>query len=139
MTSNTVKLLVFLTLLVHGIGHLQGVVSGLGVQFREKSSTQSWLLKNSSEGVNRIICLILYLGAAVFGILAALSFKDVTLSHSLWQAFALTAAILSTLCLVIFPSALAMFFNKVGAIAVNLLIYYSILFQGGFPQAAFIE
>ena len=137
MTAKTVKLIVFLTLLVHGIGHLQGVVSGLGVQFRANSTTRSWLLKSSSDGLNRIICLILYLGAAIFGILAALSFKDVIIAQGLWQTFALITAILSTLCLVMFPSALAMFFNKAGAIAVNLLIYYSILFHGAFPQAAF--
>ena len=139
MTTKTVRLIVFLTLLIHGIGHLQGVISGLGVKFREKSTTRSWLMKGSSDKVNRITCLILYLGAALFGIMAALSFKDLLLPHHLWQTFALITAFLSTLCLVLFPSALAMFFNIIGAIAVNLIIYYSILFNGAFPSAAFNE
>ena len=137
MTTKTVKLLVFLTILVHGIGHLQGVVSGLGVKFRENSTTRSWLLKGSSDSLNRTTCLILYLGASLFGIMAALSFKDFLLPHHIWQTFALISAFISTLCLVLFPSALAMFFNKIGAIAVNLIIYYSILFNGAFPNAAF--
>ena len=137
MTTKTVKLLVFLTLLVHGIGHLQGVVSGLGVKFNENSKTQSWLLKGSSERVNRIACLALYLGAALFGIMAALSFRAFLLPHHIWQTFAFISAIFSTFCLVLFPDALAMFFNKIGAIAVNLLIFYSIPFNGMFPSAAF--
>jgi hypothetical protein len=137
MTTKTVKLLVFLTLLVHGVGHLQGVVSGFGVKFRENSTTRSWLLKSGSDGFNRITCIILYLGAALFGIMAALSFKDFIIPQSLWQTFALISAFFSTLCLVLFPYALAMFFNKAGAIIVNLIIYYSILFRGAFPDAAF--
>ena len=137
MAPKTVKLLVFLALLVHGIGHLQGVVSGFGVKLSDKSTYRSWLLKGSSDDTNRIICITLYLGAALFGIIAALGFKDFIVAHSLWQTFALIAAILSTLCLVLFPYALAMFFNKAGAILMNLLIYYSILFGGAFPDAAF--
>jgi len=137
MTTKTVKLLVFLALLVHGIGHLQGVVSGLGVKFKENSSTRSWLLKGCSDKVNRITCLFLYSGAALFGIMSALGFKDFLIPHHFWQAFALISAFISSLCLGMFPSALAIFFNKIGAIAVNLLIYYSILFHGAFPSAAF--
>jgi hypothetical protein len=139
MTTKTIRLIVFLTLLVHGIGHLQGVVSGLGVKFNETSSTRSWLLKGAGEKLNRITCMLLYFGAALFGIIAALSFKDFLLPAQLWQTFALVSAFLSTLCLVLFPSALAMFFNKIGAIAVNLIIFYSILLNGAFPAAAFNE
>ena len=137
MTTKTVKLLVFLALLIHGIGHLQGVVSGLGVKFNETSSKKSWLLKGNSNHVNRITCLILYMGAALFGIMAALGFKDFLLPHSIWQLFALISAIISSFCLILFPNALAMFFNKIGAIVVNLIIFYSILFHGAFPSAAF--
>jgi hypothetical protein len=50
--------------------------------------------------------------------------------ESLWQSLALVTAFISTLCLVLFPNALAMFFNKAGAIAVNLIIYYSVLSAG---------
>lgn len=139
MTTKTIKLLAFLALLVHGIGHIQGVVGSLGVKFNESSSYISWLLKGLGENANRTICLILYLGAAVCGILAAMSLLDFLIPVTSWQILALTTAIISTVCLVLFPNALAMFFNKIGAIVVNLAIYYSILFNGHWPAAIFEE
>lgn len=137
MTTKTVKLLVLITLLVHGIGHIQGVIAGLGVKFTGNTSNISWLLKGLGYDTNRIICIILYLGAALTGILAGLGFKGILVQETAWQVFALASAFFSTACLVLFPNALAMFFNKIGAIAVNLIIYYSILFNGAFPSAAF--
>jgi hypothetical protein len=75
MSPKTVKLLAFLALLVHGIGHLQGVVSSTGVKFRSSSSNRSWLLRGLGDQWNKLICLVLYLAAGVLGILAALSFN----------------------------------------------------------------
>lgn len=137
MSTKTIKLIALLVLLVHGIGHIQGVVSGFGIKFNESTSNQSWLLKGVNDKTNRILCVVLYLAAAALGLLAALSFKDLLVPVTLWQTLALVTAILSTLSLVLFPKALAMFFNKAGAIAVNLIIYYSILFNGNWPSAIF--
>lgn len=137
MSAKTIKILVFLTLLVHGIGHIQGVVSSLGVKFKDSDSNLSWILKGLGVNTNHIICLLLYLGAALFGIVTALCFKDWLFSGCNWQSFALITALISTASLVLFPNALAMFFNKAGAAAVNLIIYYSILFNGQWPSAAF--
>lgn len=137
MTSKTVKLLVLIALLVHGIGHFQGVISGIGVKFTGQTSNISWLLKGMGVTTNRILCIILYLGAFSVGILAGLGFKGILIPEESWQIFALIAAFFSTASLVLFPNALAMFFNKAGAIVVNLVIYYSILFNGQWPSAAF--
>lgn len=137
MTTKTIKLLVFITLLVHGIGHIQGVIAGLGVKFNESGTNISWLLKGLGENTNRMLCLALYLGASIIGILAALSFKGWLFPDGNWQLLALITAIISSCSLVLFPNALAMFFNKIGAIAVNLIIYYSILFNGNWPTAVF--
>jgi len=137
MTSKTVKLLVLITLLVHGIGHIQGVVSGFGVKFTGNTSNVSWLLKGMTESTNRVLSIILYLGAALTAMLAAMAFKDILLPTSAWQTLALISAFFSTVSLVLFPQALAMFFNKIGAIAVNLIIYYSILFHAHWPALAF--
>ncbi len=137
MTTKTIKLIAFLALLVHGIGHFQGVVAGFGVRFNKNTSTVSWLLKGFGENTNHIMCMVLYLGAGICGILAALGMNNLLVPVSAWQLLALITAILSTVCLVLFPKALAMFFNKIGAIAVNLIIYYSILFNGEWPTALF--
>jgi len=137
MSANSVKLIAFLALLVHGIGHLQGAISSSGVKFRTSTSNSSWLLKGVDEKWNKLICLVLYLAASVLGIFAALSLRGVLGPESQWTSLAMVCAIFSTLGLVLFPKALAMFFNKVGAIAVNLIIFYSILFNGSWPSAIF--
>lgn len=137
MSANSVKLIAFLALLVHGIGHLQGAVSSSGVKFRTSTSNSSWLLKGVAEKWNKLICLVLYLAASVLGIFAALSLRGVLGPESQWVSLAMACAIFSTLGLVLFPKALALFFNKAGAIAVNLIIFYSILFNGSWPSAIF--
>ncbi len=137
MSTSTARLIVFLGLLVHGIGHLQGVVSGSGIKFWTSSSNTSWLLKGRSEKLNKLICLVLYLAASIFGIFAALGLKGVLGPDSPWTSLALACAIFSTLGLVLFPKALALFFNRAGAITVNLIIFYSILFNGNWPAAIF--
>lgn len=139
MSTKTIKLLVFIAILVHGIGHLQGVLSSLGVKLNKSTSYKSWLLKTQSERTNRVICFFLYLFTAIFGILAALSFKDLIISHTIWQTLMIITAVLSSLALILFPNALAMFFNKAGAIAVNLITYYSLVFNGNWPAAIFEE
>ena len=137
MSSKTVKLIVFIAILVHGIGHLQGVVVSLGVKFNKSTSYQSWLLKSLSKKTNRVICFLLYFFTAIFGILAALSFKGLIISHTAWQILMIITAVLSSMSLILFPKALAMFFNKAGAIAVNLITFYSLVFNGNWPSAIF--
>jgi hypothetical protein len=137
MSESTVRLIAFLALLVHGIGHLQGVVSSSGIKFRTSTSNTSWLLKGMGKKLNKLICMVLYLAASVFGIFAALGLRGVLGPDSQWTSLALACAIFSTLGLVLFPKALAMFFSKAGAIGVNLIIFYSILFNGNWPNAIF--
>jgi predicted permease len=137
MSTTTVKLVMFLALFVHGIGHLQGVVSSSGVKFRTSTSNASWLLKGLGVKWNKVICLVLYLAASVLGIFAALSFRGVLGPESQWTSLAMACAVFSSLGLILFPKALALFFNKTGAIAVNLFIFYSILFNGNLPSAIF--
>jgi hypothetical protein len=137
MPTKTIQTIVFILILVHGIGHIQGIVNSLGVKFHSSSSNVSWLLKGLDDRTNRIICLVLYLTAALFGILTAFAFAGVFLSTSAWTTLALITAFASTASLILFPRALAMFFNKAGAIAVNLIIFYSILFKGNWPDVIF--
>jgi hypothetical protein len=73
------------------------------------------------------------------GIFAALVLRGVFGPDAEWTSMALACAIFSTLGLVFFPKALAMFFNKAGAIAVNGVIFYSILLNGNWPAAIFTD
>jgi hypothetical protein len=136
MTTKTVKLIAFIVLLVHGIGHFQGVATGLGVKINTGNPAQSWLLKGANEKLNSTLCLILFLITGVLGIITALSFKGVFLAEA-WQILSLITAVFSTFCLILYPNSFAMLFNKVGAIGVNLIIYYSIAFNQNWPAALF--
>jgi hypothetical protein len=136
MTTKTIKLIAFIALLVHGIGHFQGVAAGFGLKINNSTPAQSWLLKGFSLQINKTICLVLFLLTGIFGILTALSFKGLILPD-IWQTLAIVTAILSTICLLMYPNGFAMFFNKIGAIAVNLIIYYSIVFNQNWPTVIF--
>lgn len=137
MTTKTVKLIAFIVLLVHGIGHLQGVVASFGVNINNSNARISWLLKNFGENVNSKICFALFLITAISGIITAFSFKGILLPETIWQSMAIITAISSTLCLLLFPNGFAMFFNKIGAIAVNIIIYYSVVFNQNWPAVLF--
>ena len=138
MTTKTVKLIAFVLLLVHRIGHFQGVVASFGVNINNSNARVSWLLKSLGENVNARICFGLFFITAIFGILTAFSFKGILISVSDWQTLATITAITSTFCLVLFPNGIAMFFNKIGAVAVNLIIFfYSIVFNQNWPAEIF--
>jgi hypothetical protein len=133
-----IKTIAFIVLLVHGIGHLQGVVINTGINAKGNWNTSSWLFGNMlGAETTRYVCLGLHLITAIIGIATALSFKDLIISSTFWQTLALITAILSTIGLIIFPNAFAQSFNKIGAIAVNLIIYYSILFGAQWPSEVF--
>lgn len=85
---------------------------------------------------DQIICFVLFLITGIAGICTELSLKSIIFSGDVWQTLALITAFLSTSCLVLFPNSFAMFFNKIGAIAVNLLIYYSVLLNN-WPSVLF--
>ncbi len=136
MTTKTVKLIVFIALLVHGIGHFQGVAASFGIKINNAQASQSWLLKSLSERTNRSICLVLFLVTGITGILTALGFQQILFPGS-WQLLASITAFLSTLCLIVFPNGFALFFNKIGAIAVNLFLWYSVILGQYWPSVIF--
>jgi hypothetical protein len=136
MTTKTIKLIAFIALLVHGIGHFQGFAAGLGVRINKANTAQSWLLKGFDQKLNRTLCLILFSLTGAIGIITAFSFRGILFAEA-WQSLALSTAVFSTICLILYPNSFAMFFNKVGAIAVNLIIYYSIAFNHNWPAALF--
>ena len=137
MTTKTIRIIAFIVLLVHGIGHLQGVVAALGVKINNSVPASSWLLKDLNEKAVREICFLLFLVTGIIAILAALSFYGILLSGNNWETLTLVAAFLSTICLLLFWNCFAMLFNKIGAIAVNLIIYYSILLNQEWPSGLF--
>ncbi len=137
MTVKTIKLIVFIILSIHAIGHFQGVATATGAKLSRSSSAASWLLnKFLGKNISQIICLLLYFIAAHLGIFAAFSFQGWIFPQHLWQNLVFLTAVFSTIALVLYPNALAMFFNKIGAITVNAIIILS-LFWLQWPSVIF--
>lgn len=128
MEPSKLRLIFSLILFVHGVGHIQGVLSSLGVFNTDTWHPRSWLFDRLlGEKVSRIVALVLW-GFAVLGSLAAaFAFLDFGLPHGIWRALAVTAAVPSSLGLIFYWNSMAMLFNKLGAIAVNLWILVGIL------------
>jgi hypothetical protein len=126
------KNITFIILLTHGIGHLQGVVVGLGFSITEKWNTHSWIIGNQ-----RVLCLITFLLTSILGIASAISYKNRIIRFCYWECLAVTTAVVSTISIVVFPNAFAGLFHKVGAIVINILIFYSIFYSAHWPPQIF--
>ena len=128
MTPAALRTVITVILLVHGIGHGQGVLSSLGLFNTESWHPRSWLFdKLLGEKVSRVLALILWGLAVLFSVAGAFAFLDIGISHSLWRGLAILAAIPSSLGLIFYWNSMAMIFNKLGAIAVNLWILVGLL------------
>ncbi len=127
MAKQTITTIVLIVFLVHGLGHFQGVFTSIWLRNSSRSSSISWLLKGLGGKTNRILCFLLYLLPALGFIAAAMSFRDWVLPESGWHDLALYSSFISMGGLILFPNALAMFFNKLGALFVNLITIVSLL------------
>ena len=127
MAKQTITTIVLIVFLVHGLGHFQGVVTSIWIRNSSRSSSISWLLTGLGKTANRILCFFLYLLPALGFIAAAMSFREWVLPESVWHDLALYSSFISIGGLFLFPNALAMFFNKLGAVFVNLITIISLL------------
>ena len=82
MSGTTLRLIITLVLIFHGIGHIMGIIPALRLIDVEKTdkdwvknwSSRSWLLTgNIGENTARLVCLLVYLLAFIGFICAGLS------------------------------------------------------------------
>ena len=128
MTPRTLRTIFAAILFVHAIGHIQGVLSALGLFNSESWHPKSWLFDTLlGEKASRILALILW-GLCVLGFLAAgFAFLGMGISHDLWRTLAILSAIPSILGLIFYWNSLSQFFNKIGAIGVNTWVIVGFL------------
>lgn len=111
----------FTLLMIHGIGHLLGVVVSFSRKQSENWNTDSWLFNNwTSLSTRRSISSWVFLLPALASIVAALSLKGWMYEVSEWREVALIAAISSLIAIGIFPKALYSVFNRTAAILLNI-------------------
>ena len=138
MSPGTLRTFIAVVLFVHAIGHVQGVLSALGLFNSESWHPKSWLFdKLLGERASRTLALVLW-SLSVLGFLAAaFAFLGIGFSHDSWRMLAILAAIPSVMGLIFFWNSLSQFFNKLGAIGVNAWILIGVLFLNWPPEADF--
>lgn len=122
MSGSTVRLVIALILLVHTVGHIQGVLVSARILGTERWNARSWLVDRMlGERTSSKLALILWI-VVTLGLLATvLSLLGIVIPHEAWRTLAIVFASLLTVSLVLYWSSFALFFpNKLGALAVNL-------------------
>ena len=131
MSAATLRIIIGLVLIVHGIGHAMAFFPALNLFSTEKWHHRSWLLTDFvGDSASRVISIVLF-GAALIGfIAAALGLFGWLVPQDLWRTLAIVSAVISLVSLALFWNSFASLFpNKIGAIAVNLAVLVCLLWS----------
>jgi len=120
-------------LVIHAIGHLQGVLSA-----NSKIGSAHWNLNSQivsaymTEANSQITGMSLYLVATISSIFCSLNILGVIYSAADWRFLALISAFASFSAIILYPNGLLGLFNKTAAIGLNIsiLVLYYILENG---------
>ena len=131
MSEETLRLIIFLVMLLHGVGHIMGVVAALELFDVKGWSSKSWLLSGRLDAnLNRVVCGVLFVIGFVGFVVTALALMDWGIPHANWRSMAVVMAVISLATIIVFWSAfVALVPNKIGALAVNgaILVAYFLL------------
>ena len=136
MSESTIRTIMGLVFVVHGIGHIMALLPALNISSKKSWHHRSWLLSGIlGDTVSRALVILLF-GAAMIGFIAAgLGLLGWLVPHSAWQTLALYSAVISLVALVLFWNAfVALFPNKIGSIVVNAFTLWALLGSGTYPD-----
>ena len=135
MASSTLRIIILVVFIMHGIGHLMGLLAALGIKLSPNHSTVSWLLSNVlGTNIERILCSIFSIAASILFVAAAFGMMNWFGLHANWQTLALYAAWISLIGLVLFWNSYPFFIpNKAGVILLDVLTITGILWTD-WPQ-----
>ena len=138
MSSTTLRILLAGILLVHGIGHVLGIMAAMQLTNVKGWSSKSWLLTRIiGEPASRIISFLLFLTAMIGFIGAALALMGWLLPHEWWRPLSAVSAVTSLIALGLFWNAFPSFFpNKIGAITVDVAVLVGLLILDWPTEAA---
>ena len=130
----------------HGIGHLMGVIAGLGLFKVDASSptwlkgwnSHSWLLSELlGDTASRVLCIVLFGAAFATAIAAALGLLGWPVPHESWRTLAICSAIISLVAVILFWRGLMLLFpHKVGALSVDITTLVCLLVLNWPSEAA---
>jgi hypothetical protein len=122
MSGTTLRIIIALVFLVHGVGHVMGIMPAVGLSSVKGWSSRSWLLTPLlGDTIARIISIVLFAAALVGFLAAALGLMGWLVPHDSWRTLAIASAVISLIALALFWNAFVSFIpNKLGAIAVDV-------------------
>jgi hypothetical protein len=137
VSPQALRTLIAIVFLVHGVGHVMGILPAVGLIKSKTWHSRSWLFTRIlGDAGGRAISVVTWLVAAVGFIAAGLGLLGWLVPPEPWRTLAVVSAIVSLLGLVFFWNAFASFFpNKVGAIAVDVATLVAILWAHWPPEA----
>ena len=126
MSTSTLKLVIAIIIVAHGIGHVMPILAAFGLKMSSHHSLHSWAFSSLIGEKPTTIFAVIYWFLPLIGfIVAGFGMYDILISFNSWQQVALISAILSSIGLVFFWNAFPFLFpNKIGVIIVNLLVFY---------------
>ena len=129
MSATTLRIIIALVFLVHGVGHSMGIIPAVRPVDVKGWSSRSWLLTPLlGEAASRIISVILFLVAMLGFLAATLALMGWLVPHDYWRTLAVAAAVISLVAIALFWNAfVSLIPNKVGAIAVDIAVLVCLL------------
>ena len=130
MSPQLLRTIISLALIVHGIGHIMGILPAIGVASTESWHYRSWLLTNAiGDSASKILGIVIWTVATIGFIAAGAGALGWSATAGYWRAITVICSIVSLVGLFLFWNAFVMLFpNKIGAIAVNVVALVGILF-----------
>lgn len=113
---------------IHGIGHIMCIMPALGMNISPTWNSHSWLLTDLlGQRVTDVVAVIIWLLVVIGFLLAALALLGWGVPHEWWRPLAVVSAVISLIGIVLFWNAFAAWFNKAGAITVDLAVLIGLL------------
>jgi hypothetical protein len=129
MSISTIRTLIAIVLIAHGLGHALGILAAMGITLSKNHSLYSWLLtKFTGQSVSTGIGVLVFSAVLIGFICTGLSLGGWLLPRHVWQTLGLIAAIVSLTGLCLFWNAFPFLFpNKIGVLFVDIGLLVSIL------------
>lgn len=129
MSPKFIQVAVPVVLILHGIGHIMGVLTATRVINTDTWNSRSWLLTGLlGDPLARIIALVLWAVTVVGFIAAGAGAFGWPVTAGGWRTIAVVMAVISLIALGLYWNAFAVLFpNKIGSIVVNIVVLYAVL------------
>ena len=121
--------IIAIILMAHGLGHVLGILAGMGIKLSERHSLHSRVFSRLlGKNVSIFLGSVLSLAAIIFFLATGLSLSGWFLPVHLWTTLGIIASLISLFLLVFYRDFLPFLFpNKIGAVIINLYLIMTIL------------